>query len=140
MDDWSDQTNWSRHEGRRNDSDILIRTWIPYFLVELNVKSKQAREFADLSRECPKRAKSNPENPKQDSSQENDSDANECTESELKMENEMVATIYKIKLAELKDENDGWDLREVLEMYIKAGKYYFWIGGQNDYSSKLNHF
>ena len=41
------------------------------------------------------------------------------------MENEMVATIYKIKLAELKDENDGWDLREVLEMYIKAGKYYF---------------
>ena len=37
----------------------------------------------------------------------------------------MAATIYKIKLAELKDENDGWDLREVLEMYIKAGKYYY---------------
>jgi hypothetical protein len=32
----------------------------------------------------------------------------------------MAATIYKIKLAELNDETDGWDLRDVLEMYIKA--------------------
>ena len=34
----------------------------------------------------------------------------------------MAATIYKLKLTELKDETDGWDLRDVLEMYIKAGK------------------
>ena len=35
----------------------------------------------------------------------------------------MAETIYKIKLAELNDETDGWDLRELLEMYIKAGEY-----------------
>merc|ERR1712168_1175324 len=37
----------------------------------------EAREFADLSRECPKRAKSDIENTKPDSSQE--SDSTECT-------------------------------------------------------------
>jgi len=83
----------------------------------------EAREFADLSRECPKRAKSDTENTKQDSSQESDPNSNECTESELKIENEMAATIYEIKLAELNDETDGWDLRDLLEMYIKAGEY-----------------
>ena len=35
----------------------------------------------------------------------------------------MAATIYEIKLAELNDETDGWDLRDLLEMYIKAGEY-----------------
>merc|ERR1719391_1512968 len=76
----------------------------------------EAREFADLSRECPKRAKSDSEN----TNQKSDPKSNECTESELKIENEMAETIYKIKLAELNDETDGWDLRELLEMYIKA--------------------
>ena len=93
------------------------------YLPEPYVKSTKAREFADLSRECQKRAKSDIENTKQDSSQESDPNSNECTESELKVENEMAETIYKIKLAELNDETDGWDLRELLEMYIKAGKY-----------------
>ena len=97
--------------------DVLL------YLPEPYVKSTKAREFADLSRECPKRAKSDTENTKQDSSQESDPNSNECTESELKIENEMAATIYNIKLAELNDETDGWDLREILEMYIKAGKY-----------------
>ena len=79
----------------------------------------KAREFADLSRECPKRAKSDSEN----TNQKSDPKSNECTDSELKIENEMAETIYKIKLAELNDETDGWDLRELLEMYIKAGEY-----------------
>ena len=97
--------------------DVLL------YLPEPYVKSTKAREFADLSRECPKRAKSDTENTKQDSSQESDPNSNECTESELKIENEMAATIYEIKLAELNDETDGWDLRDLLEMYIKAGEY-----------------
>jgi len=80
----------------------------------------EAREFADLSRECPKRAKFDPKNPKQDPSQKSDPEAIECTEDELEIENEMAATIYKLKFAELKDETDGWDLRDLLEMYIKA--------------------
>ena len=92
------------------------------YVPESYVKSTKAREFADLSRECSKRAKSDTDNTK-DSSQESDPNSNECTESELKIENEMAETIYKIKLAELNDETDGWDLRDVLEMYINAGKY-----------------
>ncbi len=38
------------------------------------------------------------------------------------MENELATEIYKIKLAELNDETDGWNFREVLEMYIQAGE------------------
>ena len=94
-----------------------------FYLPEPYAKSTKAREFADLSRECPKRAKSDTENKKQDSSQESGPNSNECSESELKIENEMATTIYKIKLEELNDETDGWDLRDVLEMYIKAGRY-----------------
>jgi len=78
----------------------------------------EAREFADLSRECPKKAKSDPKDPKKNQNEGNDS--TECTEDELKLENEMATEIYKIKLAELKDETDGWDLRDVLEKYIQA--------------------
>ena len=37
----------------------------------------------------------------------------------------MATEIYKIKLAELKDEADGWDLRDVLEKYIQAGELSF---------------
>ena len=108
-------------KGRRRHQipfvDVLL------YLPEPYVKSTKAREFADLSRECPKRAKSDTENKKQDSSQESGPNSNECSESELKIENEMATTIYKIKLEELNDETDGWDLRDVLEMYIKAGRY-----------------
>ena len=49
------------------------------------VKLKKAREFADLSRECPKRAKSDPKNPKQDPNQESDPNSNECSEDEIKL-------------------------------------------------------
>ena len=49
------------------------------------VKLRKAREFADLSRECPKRAKSDPKNPKQDPNQESDPNSNECSEDEIKL-------------------------------------------------------
>ena len=49
------------------------------------MKLRKAREFADLSRECPKRAKSDPKNPKQDPNQESDPNSNECSEDEIKL-------------------------------------------------------
>ena len=110
-----------RDEGTASTSNPLCGRFT--LLTRTLCQVRKAREFADLSRECPKRAISDIENTKPDSSQENDPNSNECTESELKIENEMAETIYKIKLAELNDEADGWDLRELLEMYIKAGKY-----------------
>lgn len=68
----------------------------------------EAKEFADTLRECGK------------IKNQDIGDQIHCTEGELEYENKRVKEIRELKLAELKDENDGWDLRKILDQYITA--------------------